>query len=414
MTALRSSTFRIAVRKFPAFEAAIRAQWEAFEQRAHTGLALDLVALDLQPLEEALFTSNGMASGAWDVAFVATDWIAAMHQLRCAVDLTPLLSKDPPPDYPSGWSPSLLRLQRIDNAVLGVPYHDGPECLIYRRDLFEDPIVQRKFEAAHNRPLTPPTTWADFHQTARFFTDPPQNLYGTAFAAYPDGHNSVYDFLLQLWTRNGELFTSDNAPRFNTPEAQSALEFYRAILTDPTAVHPDCPTLDSVAAGLRFASGEVAMMVNWFGFATHAHTAPDSKVRGLVNVTDIPAGPSGQSVSLNVYWILALPTGSPHRNIAWQFLRHTQTPAMDKLTTTSGAIGCRRSTWLDPEVNAALPFYNKMDLLHQHAREIPQREDWPNIASITDTLVTRAITTTTPITTLLKEADATLLQRPFK
>ena len=59
----RQQTFRIAVRKYEPFETAIRQQWEAFESNSRTGLALDLVALDLHPLEEALFISGGMANG---------------------------------------------------------------------------------------------------------------------------------------------------------------------------------------------------------------------------------------------------------------------------------------------------------------------------------------------------------------
>ncbi len=142
---MRKQTFRIAVRQFGPFESAIRAQWQAFEAEVQTGLTLDLVPLDLHDLEHSLFTSNGMANGDWDVAFVNTDWIAAMHAQGCAVDLAPLIAQNPPEGYPEGWSPSLLRLQRIGDAILGVPYHDGPECLIYRRDLF----------ATHSAP----TTW---------------------------------------------------------------------------------------------------------------------------------------------------------------------------------------------------------------------------------------------------------------
>ena len=402
----RERVFRIAVRRYPQFEAAIRAQWEAFEREARSGLTLDLVALDLHALEDALFASGGMANGDWDIAFVATDWVSAMHARGCAVDLAPLLQRAPPPDYPQGWSPSLLHLQRIGDAVLGVPYHDGPECLIYRRDLFDDPAQQSEFRARFGRALAPPTTWAAFHETARFFHRPADGLYGTVFAAFPDGHNSVYDFLLQLWTRGGELFTPAGKLRFATPQAEAALTGYRALLNDDAAVHPECLQLDSVAAGLRFAAGEAAMMVNWFGFATHAHLAAESAVRGLVDVADVPAGPGGSSVSLNVYWLLAMPTGTPHRELATRFLLHTQTPAMDKLTTTSGAIGCRRSTWNDAEVNALLPFYRRMESLHRNAREIPQREDWPRIAATIDLLVTRTITTATPARTLLEQADA--------
>jgi len=402
----RAQLFRIAVRKYPPFEQAIRAQWRDFESQANTGLTLDLVALDLHPLEDALFTSNGMSNGDWDVAFIATDWIAAMQQRGCALDLAPLLREDPPEDYPHGWTDSLLRLQQVGNSVLGVPYHDGPECLIYRRDLFEDPSLRAQYEQKFASPLAPPTTWHDFHRIARFLHQPSRGLYGTVFAAYPDGHNSVYDFLLQIWTRGGDLFDSAGAIHFNTPAAADALTFYRHILADPDAVHPDCRTLDSVAAGLDFAAGHVAMMINWFGFATMAHTSPESKVKRCVAVADIPHQAPGSTASLNVYWILSIAAGSPHHSHAWSFLRHVLTPAMDRLTTTSGAIGCRRSTWNDPDVNAAIPFYHRIEQLHAHAREIPQRPDWPRIASTIDQLVTDTVSSDTPIAELLRRADS--------
>ena len=172
----RDQLFRIAVRKYPPFEQAIRAQWESFEAEAQTGLTLDLVSLDLHPLEDTLFTENGMANGTWDVAFVATDWIAAMHQQNCALDLSPLLAQDPPQDYPQGWTDSLLRLQHIGDTVLGVPYHDGPECLIVRRDLFADPTLRAAYQSRFGVPLAPPTTWPDFHQIARFLHQPARNL----------------------------------------------------------------------------------------------------------------------------------------------------------------------------------------------------------------------------------------------
>jgi multiple sugar transport system substrate-binding protein len=401
----RRRTFRIAVRKYPPFEQAIRAQWQAFETIARTGLHLDLTALDLHPLEEALFTAHGMSNGDWDAAFVATDWIARMHELQCAVDLALRMRKDPPQDYPHGWPGSLLRLQRIGEKILGVPYHDGPECLIYRRDLFEDPKIRSRYEQQFHHPLVPPVTWKDFHRIARFLHNPAQNLYGAAFAAFPDGHNSVYDFLLQLWTRNGDLFNTIGNPCFHTPEAVAALTFYRNILSDQNAVHPNCLNLDSVAVGLAFAAGNVAMMINWFGFAAMAHTSSDSCIRGKVDISSIPHAEQGSTASLNVYWILSIASGSPQQEIAWQFLRHLQTPAMDKLTTTSGAIGCRISTWHDAEINSSIPFYPRIEQLHANAREIPRRADWPGIASAIDRLVTDTITTTIPIAELLWNAD---------
>jgi multiple sugar transport system substrate-binding protein len=71
------------------------------------------------------------------------------------------------------------------------PYHDGPECLIDRSDWFGDPAKRAAFESAHGKPLAPPRTWAEFERIARFFTRPADGRFGTVFAAYLDGHNTV-------------------------------------------------------------------------------------------------------------------------------------------------------------------------------------------------------------------------------
>jgi len=138
----RKQSFRIAVRKFDPFESAVRKQWAAFETQARTGLVLDAQAFELHPLVETLFTVDGLRRGDWDVAFLNTDWIASANASGSVLDLAPCLRTRPSDGYPDGWSASLLRLQDIDGRVLGLPYHDGPECLIYPKDLFEDPERQ--------------------------------------------------------------------------------------------------------------------------------------------------------------------------------------------------------------------------------------------------------------------------------
>ncbi|MGH9653428.1 MAG: extracellular solute-binding protein [Bryobacteraceae bacterium] len=401
----REQTFRIAIRKFDPFESAIRKQWQAFEDAEKTGLTLEAEAFDLHPLQETLFVQQGLAEGHWDVAFLSTDWIAAVHEFQCVADLAPLLQNDPPEGYPRDWSQSLLRLQNVDGSVLGVPYHDGPECLIYRKDLFDDPAEQQAYRKRYGVPLTVPHTWSEFEQVARFFQRPDRRLYGTAFAAFPDGHNTVYDFLLQLWTRGGELFDHAGRIHFETPEALEALRFYRSMLEDNSATHPDCREMDSVQSGLAFAAGEIAVMVNWFGFAVMCETLAGSRVKGNVGVTLVPRGGNASSVSLNAYWILSIAARSPHRDIAYRFLRHCLSAPMDKLLTLEGATGCRKSTWKDAEVNASIPFYYLLESLHASARELPRLNYWPEIAALIDELLTALIQTTTPVAQLVREAD---------
>jgi multiple sugar transport system substrate-binding protein len=390
---MNGAKFRIAVRKFGPFESAIEKQWDAFERVARTGLELDAVAMDLHPLLASTFENGGLKRGDWDVAYINTDWIAAAHEQRALADLSGLIRVNPPDGYPDAWAPSMLRLQQIGGQVLGLPYHDGPECLIYRKDLFEQ------------AGLAVPETWDDFPSAARRLHRPGQGQFGTIFAAYPDGHNTVYDFCLQLWTRGGELVDATGRIRLDSPEAVESLEFLRAMINDSTAVHPACRAMDSVKSGLAFAAGEAALMVNWFGFAAMAETIADSKVKGKIGVAPVPHAPGCRGTSLNIYWVLSIAAGSAHKDVAWQFLRHCATEEMDKLLTLEGAIGCRKSTWSDEEVNQTIPFYRRMEELHANAREMPQFIAWPRIAASIDRMVLATIDTDEPARAIAARAQ---------
>lgn len=393
---MSGSRFRVAVRKFGPFESAIARQWESFEREHRTGLSLEAVAMDLHPLFDATI-ARGPACD-FDVAFVNTDWVASAHRDGTLLDLAALIRDNPPEDYPQGWAPSMLRLQNVAGQVLGLPYHDGPECLIYRKDLLE---------AAGQ---APPETWNDFQRLARLLHNPDQGCSGTVFAAYPDGHNTVYDFCLQLWTRGGEITSSDGAFQFDSAAARDALAFLRDMVNDASAVHPACREMDSVKSGLAFAAGEAALMVNWFGFAAMAETVPDSRIKGRIGIAPVPHAPGHRGTSLNIYWILSIPAGAPNPRVAWQFLRHCAGAEMDRLLTLEGGIGCRRSTWSDPEVNRVIPFYREMEGLHANAREMPSLELWPQVAAVVDRMVLAAINTDEPVESIARRGQAEVEQ----
>ncbi|EQD29360.1 hypothetical protein B2A_14512 [mine drainage metagenome] len=119
----------------------------------------------------------------------------------------------------------------------------------------------------------------------------------------------------------------------------------------------------------------------------------------------LPRVRGGGSVSLNVFWVIALAAGSPMKDWAWSFLRHLATAPMDKITTLEGAIGVRRSTWADAEVNRLVPFYHELDTLHAHARELAPHPRLADIAHAIDALLARALDTDEPSRALLAEAQ---------
>lgn len=399
-------TFKIAVRKFEPFETTIQKLWTAFCDETGCTLKLEAIPLDLNPLHDALLGKGvGMSKDDWDVVHINTDWIAEAYDNAILENLAPWIDENPPEDYPQGWSDALLVMQTFGTQILGLPFHDGPECLIYRTDLFESEAEQNRFQKQYNKALRPPETWEEFHQIAQFFHRPEQNLYGSAFALFPDGHNSVFDFSIQLWAHGGALLDDNGKVFINTPQAEEALNFYRNIMNDETAVHPHSKTFDSIQTGMAFAKGEVAMMVNWFGFASMSEVISESQVKGKVNVSNIPSGPNGQGVSLCVYWLYAIAKGSRNKQIAYDFIKFATSKKNDKLLTLTGGIGCRKSTWNDAEVNRIVPFYKTLNGLHEQVGTLPRKTNWNAIAHVIDDMMTKLITSEVSIPELLETAQ---------
>jgi multiple sugar transport system substrate-binding protein len=156
---------------------------------------------------------------------------------------------------------------------------------------------------------------------------------------------------------------------------------------------------------MAFARGEAAMMVNWFGFASMCEVIDESRVKGKVDITDIPSATGNEPASLNVYWLYTIGSGSLYKDVAYEFLRYATAPENDKLLTMEGGIGCRLSTWTDAEINQTIPYYHKLEHLHRSARSLPMLANWAQVAHIIDELVQLAINTDKPAEQLLANAQ---------
>lgn len=186
------TTLRVALRNYTDFEHALEEEARLFEA-LHPGIRVELISLPIDELHRAALT-GGLRDGRFDIALLVTDWLAEGIDGQSLEDLSVWQLRAPIPDWPEGWARSLVSQVVLGGRFSSLPWHDGPECLVYRRDLFLDPERRAEFRARFGRELEPPTTWAEFEATARFLTRSDAGLFGTVFAAFPDGHNTLYDF----------------------------------------------------------------------------------------------------------------------------------------------------------------------------------------------------------------------------
>lgn len=400
---------RIAVREFADFENALAEEIGLYRE-LHPEVEFEAIPFDVDRLHSELLGEGGLRSGKWDVGYIVTDWLAEAVEENALEELTPYLRQKPVPDWPHGWARSIVEPLYFEDKLYTLPWHDGPECLIYRRDLFEDAREQKSFRDQYGYELAPPATWEQFTDVARHFTRPAQALYGTVFAAFPDGHNTLYDFALQLWSRGGEFEDKDGNAVLNTREAAAALDFYRDTILDPSRCYPGARALDSTRSGDLFLSGSIAMMVNWFGFATRCDR-PDSQLQSKVSISAIPVAAGKPPASLSVFWTLGIGTGSKQKQAAFDFLHFLTQPERDKGIVQHGTVGVRLSTWRSPEVQAQFPAYSKIEEISLQARGLPRSRNLPDFAAVVNDLATAALTTNEPSTDILAKAQQHIVER---
>jgi len=396
------TTLRLALRNYSDFENALTEEAQLFEAH-HPGNKIELVSVGIHELYKSAITNGGLRDGHYDLALLVTDWLSEGMAAGAFEDLHPWHQRIPVHDWPQGWPRSLVEPLTFANRLSALPWHDGPECLVYRSDLFSDPLRREAFRAHSFRALAPPATWEEFEQVARFFTG--SGLYGTVFAAFPDGHNTLYDFAVQLWSRGGELLDSSGKPLIVTPQALAAVDFYRRVVRDPSLCHPQSPNLDSTQSGDLFLAGEVAMMPNWFGFAARS-CREGSPLAGKVAIAPIPTANGAPHVSLSVFWALAMGRGSRHKELAWQFLRFISSAERDLGITRHGTVGTRLSTWRNPELQARIPAYRDVEAISLGARRLPAGPGMAAFAAIIDGVVTRALKTNDSTADILRSAQS--------
>ncbi len=400
-----NGTLRLVSREFGGFEESFKRQAQHF-QELHPEWELEREFVEIHSLFEDMVQRKGVEEDDYDLFLCVTDWLPELFEKGGLTPLNEYLEKDPPPDWPDGWSPSMRNLQTTeDGTIYGMAYHDGPEMFIYREDLFKDPDEKDRFEAEYGYELEVPETWSQFLDVAHHFNRPDQDLHGTVVAAYPDAHNNVYDFLIQLWSRGGALFDDQHRPVFDSDAGREALQFYVDLINEHRVVPENATELDSVASGEFYAEGKAAMMWNWCGFVALAEM-PDSPIKGRTACDVIPRGegPGGEHTSLNVYWVLTIPRGSNNKDMAYEFIKETASPGMDKETTRSGGTGTRLSTWRDPEIQQEVPFYRVIEQVHETVRHLPRIPEYPSVNEVLNEMVDDAVNQRQSVTDALSGA----------
>jgi len=225
-----------------------------------------------------------------DMAAGTTSWCVGSNHSSFApqyeglyVDLTGYVSAEEIAEF----VPGNIAASTVNGELLMLPRAQfDVSVLYYLKSNYEDAEKAAAFEAKYGYPLAVPDTWEQVKDQAIFFADPP-NFYGTQYAGKDEA--IVGRFYEMLVAEGGQYLADDLRPAFNSDAGQRALQWF-VDLYQAKAVPAGTTSYVWDDLGQGFASGTVALNLDWPGWAGFFNDPSSSKAAGNVGVAVQPMG----------------------------------------------------------------------------------------------------------------------------
>lgn len=201
-------------------------------------------------------------------------------------DLTELL----PPAYLAHFNRHVLDMARVNGRLVQLPHYSDISALYYNKALYASKDNRSAYKAVYHTELVPPGTWTELSRQAKFFSRVP-GIYGTQFPGKSEPLTGrYYEMLL---AEGGQLLDKNWRPTFNSPAGLRALNYF-VDLYRSGAVAKNTPALGWNDMGHAFASGHVALDLDWAGWAHFYNDPKTSRISGQVGIVRAPKGSAGR------------------------------------------------------------------------------------------------------------------------
>jgi multiple sugar transport system substrate-binding protein len=255
-------------------------------------------------------------------------------------------------------------------------------ALYYQKDLYEDADNQAKFKDEYGYDLAPPETWDQVTDQARFFANPP-DFYGTQYAGKEEAINGRFYEMLRA--EGGEYLDADGRPAFNSEAGVRALNWF-VDLYKANAVPAGTTNYLWDDLGQGFASGTIAINLDWPGWAGFFNDPSASKVAGNVGVIAPPKGSSGARTGWSGHHGFSVTENCANKEAAASLVWFLTNEESQKLEAAAGPLPTRDAVWEWVIAEAEGDDY-RSDVLKafqaaaEGAYPVPQTPEWITISN---------------------------------
>lgn len=290
MTSDSKCTLRIASVDLPTIRAIQTVSYK-FSSQSNVLLIFDFFTLhDLFSLIEE---DTQAKKPLYDIYLTDVSWMSYFYCKRVFMDITDTLKS-----IPELWTaifPKNMDNAKIHDRYYGFPVIGGTQFLFYRKDLFEDPMLQKQYKEEHSISLRPPKTWTEYNRIARFFTleyNPASpTKYGASIpTSLPE--DFISELLTRMWSYDGGLFDSRGQLRLNTPQNVRAL---KSMLETTKYSSPYTNLMETTFE--QIGNGSIAMAISFTEYASKIQNSLHPEFLSKIGYNMLPG-----NIPVNVGW----------------------------------------------------------------------------------------------------------------
>ena len=321
-----------------------------------------------------------------DIASSSVTWCVGSNHSSFAPQYPGIytdLSKLLPKEEIDAFVPSTIKASTLDGRVVMLPRAQfDVSALYYQKSLYQDEARKTAYKAKYGKDLVPPDTWDEVAQQAEFFANPP-DFFGTQFAGKEEAINGR--FYEMLVANGGEYLDKDGKPAFNSEAGVKALDWF-VNLYKAKAVPAGTTNYLWDDLGQGFASGTVALNLDWPGWAGFFNDPKSSKVAGNVGVKVAPMGSAGVRTGWSGHHGFSVTENCANKEAAASLVWFLSNEDSQKLEAATGPLPTRTAVW-DWDLKQAESDPYKKEVLAafqeeaKHAFAVPQTAEWIEISN---------------------------------
>ena len=321
-----------------------------------------------------------------DIASGTISWCVGSNHTSFApgypdlyTDLTPLLPKEELDKF----VPANLKASTIDGELLMLPRAQfDVSALYYQKSLYADEAKKKAFKEKYGYDLAPPKTFKEFSDQAKFFSNPP-NFYGTEFAGKEEAINGRFYELLVA--EGGQYIGADGKPAFNSEAGERALNWF-VDLYKAKAVPAGTTNYLWDDLGQGFASGTIALDLDWPSWATFFNDPKSSKIAGNVGVIVQPMGSSGKRSGWSGAHGFSVTESCAHKDAAASLVWWLTNEDSQKIEAANGSLPTLTAVWdWDIQQAEGNPYKKEVLTAFQEAARnafpVPPIAEWIDISN---------------------------------